>query len=98
MEQGEDVVRHAAGICVMHERVEAGRVGQEAIKQERGFARRRQWLLEPVAHLLATPNDAGMERSVLARQKGVDFQAGIRTVLRVDEPAAAIGSKELAIR
>lgn len=27
MEQGEDVVRYAAGICVMHERVEAGRVG-----------------------------------------------------------------------
>ena len=85
MEQGEDVVRHAAGICVMHKRVAAGRVAQEAIKHERGFACRR-------------PDDAGMEGSVLARQDGIDFQAGIRTVLRVDEPAAAIGSKELAIR
>lgn len=48
MEQGEDVVRHAAGVCVMNEWIEAGRVAQEAIKHEWGFACGR-------------PDDAGVE-------------------------------------
>ncbi len=85
MEQGEDVVRHAAGICVMHERVEAGRVAQKAIKHERGFACGR-------------PDDAGIERSVLARQEGVDLQAGIGSVFGVDKPATTTGGEELTIR
>ena len=85
MEQGEDVVRYATGICVMHKRVEAGRIAQEAIKHEGGFACGR-------------PDDAGMERSVLTRQEGVDLQAGIGSVFGVDEPTATIGSEELPIR
>ena len=53
MEQGKDVVRHAASICVMNEGIEAGRIVQEAIEHERGFA-------------CGCPDDARMERPVLA--------------------------------
>ena len=85
MEQGEDVVRHAAGICVVNEGVKAGRVAQKAVEHKWRFA-------------CGCPDDAGMERSVLTRQEGVDLQAGIGSVFGVDEPTATIGSEELPIR
>ena len=84
MEQGKDVVRHAAGICVVNEGVKTGRIAQKTVEHKGRFARRR-------------PDDAGMERPVLARQERIDFQAGIRPVLGIDESAATIGREELAI-
>ena len=40
MEQGEDVVGHAAGVDVVHERVEPGRVAHETVEHEGGFSDR----------------------------------------------------------
>ena len=85
MEQGEDVIRYAAGICVVNEGVEAGWVAQKAVEHKWRFSCGR-------------PDDAGMERSVLARQEGVDFQARVWPVFGVDKATATIGREKLAIR
>ena len=38
MEQGEDVIRYAAGICVVNEGVEAGWVAQKAVEHKWRFS------------------------------------------------------------
>lgn len=78
MEQGEDVVGHPAGVDMVHERVELGRVANESVEHEGGFARRR-------------PDHIGVKRPVAPREEGVDLQARVGTVLGVDLAGLASG-------
>ena len=78
------MVRHTACIGVVKERIEAGGIVQKAIEYEGSFAYR-------------CPDHAGVKRSVLTEQKGIDLHPGIRTVFCVNHATAAVGGEELAV-
>ena len=73
VEQREDVIRDAAGIDIVDQRVELGGVSHEPVEDERRLAG-------------SGANHVGMERAVLARQERIDLESRIRTVLGVDLP------------
>ena len=85
MEQGEHMVRRAASIDIVHERVELGRVAHESVEHKGGFARRGA-------------DHIGVERPVTPREEGVDLQAGVGAVLGVDLAGVASGGEELTVR
>ena len=64
MEQGEDVVGHPAGVDVVHERVELGRIADQSVEHEGSFARRG-------------PDHIGVKRPVATREEGVDLQTRV---------------------
>ena len=73
MEQREDVIRDAAGIDVMDQRIELGGVSHEPVQNERRLAG-------------GGANDVGMERAILPRQERIDLEARVRAVLGIDLP------------
>ena len=70
MEQCEYVIRHAAGVDMVHQRIELGCVSDQSIKHE--------WRLTGRG-----ADHFRVERSVLPGQEGMDFQARVDPVLRV---------------
>ena len=73
VEQREDVIRGAAGIDMMDQRVELGGISHEPVEDERRLS-------------CGSADDVGMERAVLPRQERIDLESRVRAVLGVDLP------------
>ena len=71
MEQCEDMIGNAAGIDVMHQRIELSRIAHKPVQDERCLSG-------------GGADHTGMKRPVLPRKEGIDFQARVKPIFGVD--------------
>ena len=71
MEQCEDMIGNAAGIDVMHQRIELSRIAHKPVQDERGLSG-------------GGADHTGMKRPVLPRKEGIDFKARVKPIFGVD--------------